>query len=437
MSECFGLVQSAEDRGKSQKSFRPDLIQAVRHLRAWRRRRARRIALGGIERVARGEIKELKRLLIRSGVSCEEVSQAMPALLRCLVKRHREIAKSSWFGFGLYVLLAFQMVLTYYLQISNVRLEHINDATFIIMLFIGAMIFKLSSTRARYFQRALRYDPKLSQRVALKYSWVVLLLSTIIGIMLSPTYNILASTTWQDWLVVLVQVTVLLLYFWLLWLLTISVLTWRAPELVLVRALADAFELTVEGSPASWRSISRRSRVAQYINAAADALEGPIARKFARWAGWSGGAEKSGDPTIQERFLQAGTALRSKIAWLATPRPETRDFLARTLGGELLIAANGDFDRLEYAEFKRADFPSDSRLTRLRRMLSWAAIAFAPFIILVVSWWQNWLTDAMKSFLGFSVLWFLVSVNPTAYKERIGSVISTGKTFFGWGSTEK
>jgi hypothetical protein len=134
----------------------------------------------------------------------------------------------------------------------------------------------------------------------------------------------------------------------------------------------------------------------------------------------------------------AGAALRSKIAWLATPRPETRDFLARTLGRELLIAATGDFDRLEYAEFHRTDFPSDSRLTRLRRTLSWAAITFAPFIILVVSWWQNWLTDTMKPVLAqLSVLWLLVSVDPTAYKERIGSVISTGKTLFDWRSPEK
>ena len=243
----------------------------------------------------------------------------------------------------------------------------------------------------------------------------------------------LISTTWQDWLIVLVQVTVVLSYFWLLWLLAIRVLTRRAPELVLVRALADAFEMVAEGGPASWRSISRRGRAARYINKAGSTLEGPIARKFARLAGSSGGAEKPGDATIQERFLNAGTALRSKIAWLATPRPETRDFLARTLGRELLIAAIGDFDRLEYAEFKRADFPSDSRLTRLRRMLSWAAIAFAPFIILVVSWWQNWLTDAMKVVLPpFSLLWLLVTVDPTAYKERIDSVISTGKTLFGW-----
>jgi hypothetical protein len=242
------------------------------------------------------------------------------------------------------------------------------------------------------------------------------------------------NTTWQDWLVVLVQVTVLLLYVCLLWLLAIRFSTWRAPELVLVRALADAFEIVVEGGPASWRSISRRGRAARYINKAGSALEGPIAREFARWAGWSGGAEKSGDPTIQERFLTASAALRSKISWLATPRPETREFLARTLGRELLIAATGNFDQLEYAEFKRADFPSDSRLTRLRRRLTWVAITFAPCIILAVSWWQNWLTDQMKVVLTqVSLLWFVVSIDPTAYKERIGSVISTGKTLFEWG----
>ena len=357
-------------------------MQAIRHLRAWRRRRARRTALGGIERVARGEIKELRRLLIRSGVSCEEVSQAMPVLLHCLVKRERVRAKSVWFLLGLFVLVGFQMAYIYLFQISNVRLEYINDATFIILFLIGAMFLKFSIARARYFERTLRYDPKISQRVALKYSWIALLLfSIILGVTRFPSYRILSNTTWQDWLVVLVQVNVLLLYFWLLYLLAVRVLTWRAPELVLVRALADAFEIVAEGGPASWRSISRRGRAARYINKAGSALEGPIARKFARWAGWSGGAEKSGDPTIQERFLTAGAALRSKIAWLATPRPETREFLARTLGRELLIAATGDFDRLEYAEFKRADFSSDSRLTRLRRTLTWAAITFAPFLI--------------------------------------------------------
>jgi hypothetical protein len=277
----------------------------------------------------------------------------------------------------------------------------------------------------------LRYDLKHSETRALKHFWMFILLLGIFGIIF--LHSTLLNTTWQDWLAALVQVTVLLSYFWLLSLLAIRVLTRRAAELVLVRALADAFETVAEGGPARWRSISRRARAARYINKAASTLEGPIARKFVRLAGWSGGAEKTGDPTIQERFLTAGAALRSKIAWLATPQPETRDFLARALGRELLVAATGEFDRLEYAELKRADFPSDSRLTRLRRTLSWAAMTFAPFIILVVGWWQNWLTDAMKLVLAqVSVLWLLVSVDPTAYKERIGSVISTGKTLFEW-----
>jgi hypothetical protein len=416
-------------------NLRRQTTHAFRHLRAWRRRRARRIALGGIERVARGEIKELRRLLIRSGVSCEEVSQATPMLLRCLVKRQRVMAKyAGRSGFGLFVLLALQMAYIYHFQIPNGRLEHINDATIIIMLLIGAMICKLSVTRVRHFERALRYDPKFSERLALRYIWIVLLLLGIFGIKFSPTYTILVNTTWQDWLVALVQVTVLVLFFWLtVSLLAIRVLTRREPELVLVRALADAFEIIAKGGPASWRGISRRSRAARYINKAGSTLEGPIARKFGRWAGRSGGAEKPGAATIQERFVNAGLALRSKIAWLATPRPDTRDFLSRALGRQLIIAASGDLDRLEYADFKSADLPSDSRLTRLRRTLSWAAITFAPFIILVVSWWKNWLTDAMKVVLPpFSLLWLLVTVDPTAYKERIDSVIGTGKTLFGW-----
>jgi hypothetical protein len=154
-------------------NLRRQTTHAIRRLRAWRRRRAGRIALGGIKRVARGEIRELKRLLIRSGVSCEEVSQAMPALLHCLVKRQRVMATYAVrSGYGLFVLFALQIAYVNYFQISNVRLEHINDATFIAMLLIGAMIF-MSPTRVRHFERALRYDPKLSERMALKYFWVV------------------------------------------------------------------------------------------------------------------------------------------------------------------------------------------------------------------------------------------------------------------------
>src|SRR5689334_12670530 len=67
----------------------------------------------------------------------------------------------------------------------------------------------------------------------------------------------------------------------------------------------------------------------------------PIARKFVRSAGDAGAGA---------RLLAAGAALRQKVAWLATPQPDTRDFLARALAKELLIAVTGDLDRFECAE---------------------------------------------------------------------------------------
>jgi hypothetical protein len=59
-------------------------------LRAWRRRifwwvSDRRNAL----RVARAEIKDIKRMLERSGVPARDVSRASPVLLRCLFQRQR------------------------------------------------------------------------------------------------------------------------------------------------------------------------------------------------------------------------------------------------------------------------------------------------------------------------------------------------------------
>ena len=107
-------------------------------------------------------------------------------------------------------------------------------------------------------------------------------------------------------------------------------------ELALVRALADAFEMVADGNPANWRSISWRSAAAGCIDSAASVLEGPIARKFITSAGRGVAVD------IQHRFLMAGAALRSKVAWLATPKAETREFLSRALAKTLLIAVAGD-----------------------------------------------------------------------------------------------
>jgi hypothetical protein len=215
------------------------------------------------------------------------------------------------------------------------------------------------------------------------------------------------------------------------------IISWRAPELTLVRALADAFEIVAEGSPADWRSISRRSNAAHYIGIAADVLEGPIARKFVASAG------PRGATSIQARLLMAGAALRSKIAWLATPRAETREFLARALAKELLIATTGDLDRLEYVELEAADAPCVHWVTRLHATVSWAAFGFGPAIFVVVNKWAGWVTDpaATGILVQFAALCFFVAVlsatDPTGYKDRLGSVTGTGAALFGWKRPEK
>jgi hypothetical protein len=213
-------------------------------------------------------------------------------------------------------------------------------------------------------------------------------------------------------------------------------LRWRAPELTLVRALADAFEIVVASSPANWRSISLRSKAARYIHKAATTLEGPIARKFTPSAGFSDAS------AIQRRFQMAGIALRTKVAWLATPRADTRRFLARALADELLIAATGDLDRLEYAEIGQSQFITISWITRLRATASWVIFGFGPAIFVVVSRTVGWIDDPATTaiLVQFAALCFfaavLSAVDPSGYKDRLSSVTGTGAALFGWRKAE-
>jgi hypothetical protein len=234
-------------------------------------------------------------------------------------------------------------------------------------------------------------------------------------------------------LYVICQLVLSVMYSILLTKLMRRILNWRAPELTLVRALADAFEAISEGNPASWRSIYRRGKAARYIDMAAHTLEGPIARKFIASAGPSGAA------AIQERLLMAGAALRSKIAWLATPKAETRTFLARALARELLIAATGDLDRLECVTLENAGLTSTSWTARLRATVSWAAFGFGPAIFVMVSKWQNWwVMDAATTgiLVQFAALCFFVAIlsktDPAGYKDRLGSVTGAGTALFSW-----
>jgi hypothetical protein len=286
-----------------------------------------------------------------------------------------------------------------------------------------------------YFRRT-RY-PRQVKRFASGNFRIFLLIGALVFVGAEYFGGIFNTISQKTVVYVLIQLSLSLMYMSLANRLIRRMSRWRAPELTLVRGLANAFKIVAEGSLAKWRSISRRSEAARNIEIAAAALEGPIARKFLTSAGHSGAA------AIQERFMMAGAALRGKVAWLATPTPETREHLARALATQLLIAATGELDRLECVELKAVSAPSVGWLARLRATAGWAIFGFGPGVFVVVGKWAGWITDAATTgiLVQFAGLCFFVAVlsatDPTGYKERLGSVTGTGAALFGWKKPEK
>jgi hypothetical protein len=76
---------------------------------------------------------------------------------------------------------------------------------------------------------------------------------------------------------------------------------------------------------------------------------------------------------IQTRLVWAVFALREKVSWLATPKADTREFLARALARVLLIAATGDLDRLVFtaSTFDQVKTLADTDLERMRDLSAW------------------------------------------------------------------
>jgi hypothetical protein len=284
------------------------------------------------------------------------------------------------------------------------------------------------------YRRLIKYSTG-PQNWVLKNSWVMILSSYLIYLMLFGHELKHLTVSGYEAMIVVAQCLLILLYMIFGYWLVRIILRWRAPELALVRALADAFEIIVAARPAHWRSISLRSKAPRYLEKAAITLEGPIARKFVAPAGFSDAIG------IQNRFKMAGAALRSKVAWLATPMEETKSFLARELAEELMIAVTGDLDRLEYCEIAQAQTATVSWIARLRSTAGWAIVGFGPAIFVVVGKTILGFKDETTTILiQFAFLSFFVAVlsavDPSGYKERLSSVTGTGAALFGWKKSE-
>jgi hypothetical protein len=438
MAKVFDIALPAHDDEKLTGSIQDSRKQTIagRPLLSHRNRESIKIS--------RAEIRELRRLLYLYEVSIEELSSVIPVLLRCLVKR--EIISNKIQSI---TVISVVIIMGTYMTWGNPNDPKLVFTRIVFITLVGIIASIMGKVWAKTNDEYIRRI-KFSTGYP-KHAWMVPLLIVVLNWVTQTIHfqlidmsfsfisfdGFVSGISYHTLMIATAQALIVGMYALLIFRTIRIVIQWRAPELALVRSLADVFEMVAGGNPANWRSISWRSKVAHRIDQAAYVLEGPIARKFSTSAGAAVAA------AIDKRFLMAGAALRSKVAWLATPMADTQKFLARALADELLIAVTGDLDRLDHAESEGTGLNTSGLFARLRAMTSWGVFAVGPAIFVVVNNWIELIKDpGAKLLLGqFALISFGVAVlsvaDPAGYKDRLGSVIAAGAALSGWRTTER
>jgi hypothetical protein len=384
--------------------------------------------------IGRRETKYLMELLRRAGMPADKISPAAPALARCFIQRQIKytnilVALSILAN----ILAMFPIVLFSISKSMDLKWQRVFVTYFLFSLtFIIAMavIHKIDDEYRRRHQFSTG-----CHNLMIKYAWIVgvglALFWLLVSLLMIKVDGRLFTLNIYGVVLMGAQSLLMMVYLILAYWLARIILRWRAPELTLVRALADAFEIIVAANHANWRSISLRGRAAHYIDKAALTLEGPIAQKFTASARFSDAV------AIQRRFEMAGAALRSKVAWLATPMAETKSFLASALADQLLIVATGDLDRLEYSKIEQVHSTTGNWLARLRATASWTIVGVGPVILFIVSsrvgWFEQYPAGAaiFGQFAAASLIAAVFyAVDPSGGKDRLSSVIATESALF-------
>lgn len=203
----------------------------------------------------------------------------------------------------------------------------------------------------------------------------------------------------------------------------------RSPEAALVLSLARAYGIAAFGGSRGWRSTAQRCEIAGELRYAAKIIEGPMLRMLAT-AGGSGG-----EAAVRKRLIAVADALRSKLTWLATPKADTREKLARILGEMLLAAATGNLDRLGSDEGEPAGLTRTRLLARLAANVRWVATALSPAMVLWFAW-DSVPSEAKAPAVQLSAAWAivnLVSLLGPSGRDNLSTALTTGTTLSGWG----
>jgi hypothetical protein len=203
----------------------------------------------------------------------------------------------------------------------------------------------------------------------------------------------------------------------------------RAPDLALIRILADAFTSVIEAKPHGFRSFALRAKLSAYLRSAANLLDGQMASMLA-------GGDKLAEGIVLPQLAGAAAGLRQKLGSLAMPVQNTREEIARLLGDALIAVASGNLAALPSAE--AAALPGGPALwrSRLEAFLRWCVIGLAPGLALSFGW--SLIPDAgLRGLLvQFAALCFVTAtfsaIDPDG-RNKLASVVSTGTGLFGWG----
>jgi hypothetical protein len=292
--------------------------------------------------------------------------------------------------------------------------------------------------RSTEYRRQIKYGPSIIRLMDRLWSIVRWLYPPFLFVVITPTILVLPPTIWTDGHTIWVATATAgaaVLWFGMLGFALFRVgisgtlLGSHSPDLRVVRALADAYTVVVAEGRSGFRSFARRREISAHLRLAASLLEGPMVRMLT-------GGDRAAETVVQPHLKAAAAGVREKLVWLATPKNDTREYLARALGEALIAATTGDLARLIGEQPVVTVATGVSWQDRLVSFARWSLVALGPASALWLGW--SLIPDAATRGLAaqLAASFFVVATFSRLYpgaRDELSSVLSTGATLFGWG----
>lgn len=212
-----------------------------------------------------------------------------------------------------------------------------------------------------------------------------------------------------------------------------------APDAELIRWLATAFALTVDASPAQWRSFRYRQGVTARVAAAAGILEDIYRRSLSL-------ATPAPEARSWMAAEESSRRLRALAATIALSDQGSRGTIERLTAAALAAAVAGQPGAFPAVGMDLAKAPSLGVPRRNAWIGRWLVSAVAPALAIVVlvlaAKSQGWVLigDNSSLFIQLAVLVFIVGTtaafDPTGYDKRLGAITGAGGSLFGWGKSK-